>query len=49
MVLVATSPTRFRIESMVDTVTFQLSQGRATALVMELLGVPSLTLMREGS
>jgi pimeloyl-ACP methyl ester carboxylesterase len=49
MVLVATSPTRFRIESMTDTVTFQLSEGRATSLVMELPGAPSLTMMREGS
>ena len=49
MVLAATSPTRFRIESMADTVTFQLSQGRAVAVVMEQPGMPSLTLTREGS
>jgi len=49
MVLAATSPTRFRIESMADTVTFQLSQGRAIAVVMEQPGMPSLTLTREGS
>lgn len=47
MVLAPTSPTRFRVESMADTLTFKLSGGRATALVMELPGTPSLTLTRE--
>ncbi len=49
LVLVPTSPTRFRIEGMTDTVIFQLSEGRATAIVMEQPGAPSLTLTREGS
>ena len=49
MVLVATSPTRFRIEAMRDTATFQLSEGRATAVVLEAPEEPSLTLKREGS
>ncbi len=49
LVLVATSPTRFRIESMNGTMTFQLSEGRATAVVWEQPGAPSLTLTREAS
>jgi pimeloyl-ACP methyl ester carboxylesterase len=51
MVLAATSPTRFRIEGMSpqDTVTFQLSGGRATAILLEAPGAPSLTLTREGT
>ena len=49
MVLVATSPTRFRIEGKTDTVTFQLSEGRAVAVVWEQPGAPSFTLTREGS
>jgi pimeloyl-ACP methyl ester carboxylesterase len=49
LVLVATSPTRFRIESMTGTATFQLSEGRATAVVFEQPGAPSVTLTREGS
>lgn len=48
LVLVATSPTHFRIEGMTDTATFQLSEGRATAVVLEAPGQPSLTLKREG-
>lgn len=48
LVLVATSPTRFRIQGMTDTATFQLSEGRATAVVLEAPGEPSLTLKREG-
>ena len=44
-----TSPTRFRIEGMRDTATFQLSEGRATAVVLEAPGDPSLTLKRDGS
>ncbi len=47
MVLAATSPTRFRIESMTGTMTFQLSAGRTTAIVMEQPGSPSLMLTRE--
>jgi len=47
LVLVATSPIRFRIEGMTDTVTFQLSGGRATAVFLEQPGTPSLTLKRE--
>jgi pimeloyl-ACP methyl ester carboxylesterase len=50
MLLTATSPTRFRIEGQPrDTLTFQLSGGRATAVVMEQPGAPRLTLTREGS
>jgi TAP-like protein len=49
LVLVATSPTRFRIESMTGTATFQLSEGRPTAVVFEQPGAPSVTLTREGS
>ncbi|MFL6260561.1 MAG: alpha/beta hydrolase [Thermoanaerobaculia bacterium] len=49
LVLVATSPTRFRIESMTGTATFQLSEGRSTAVVFEQPGAPSVTLTREGS
>jgi len=49
LVLVATSPTRFRIESMTGTATFQLSEGQATAVVFEQPGAPSVTLTREGS
>jgi hypothetical protein len=51
MLLAPTSPTRFRIEGSApgNTVTFQLSQGRATAVVLETPGVPSLTLTREGT
>ncbi|HEX3554419.1 MAG TPA: alpha/beta fold hydrolase [Thermoanaerobaculia bacterium] len=47
MVLAPTSPTRFRVESTTGTVTFKLSEGRATAMVMEQHGRPSLTLTRE--
>ncbi|HEX6901485.1 MAG TPA: alpha/beta fold hydrolase [Thermoanaerobaculia bacterium] len=47
MVLVPTSPTRFRIEGMTDTMTFQLGGGVAT-LLWEAPGLPSLTLKREG-
>jgi pimeloyl-ACP methyl ester carboxylesterase len=51
MLLAPTSPTRFRIEGSApgNTVTFQLSEGRATAVVVEAPGAPSLTLTREGS
>jgi len=49
LVLVATSPTRFRVEGRTDTVTFQLSEGRATAVVLEQPGTPSLTLTRKDS
>jgi pimeloyl-ACP methyl ester carboxylesterase len=48
LVLVPTSPTRFRIEGMTDTATFQMSEGRATAVVLEKPGAPSLTLRRAG-
>lgn len=49
MMLVATSPARFRIEGMRDTATFQLSEGRATAVILEAPGDTSLTLKRKGS
>jgi pimeloyl-ACP methyl ester carboxylesterase len=49
MVLVATSPTRFRVEGLRDTVTFQIRQGRATSLVLGQPGEPDLTLTRKGS
>ncbi|HEX7185990.1 MAG TPA: alpha/beta hydrolase [Thermoanaerobaculia bacterium] len=51
MLLVPISPTRFRIEGMTpgDAVTFQLSEGRPTAVVLETPGLPSLTLTREPS
>jgi len=49
MVLAATSPTRFRIESMTGTATFQLADGKATAVLLEQPGTPSLLLLREGS
>ena len=49
MLLVPTSPTRFRIEGVQYTATFQLSEGRATALIMEAPGMPTYTLKREGS
>jgi pimeloyl-ACP methyl ester carboxylesterase len=49
--LVASSPTRFRMEGMVPgyTLAFQLSGDRATVLVLETLGSPSVKLAREGS
>ncbi|HEV2845676.1 MAG TPA: alpha/beta fold hydrolase, partial [Thermoanaerobaculia bacterium] len=47
MLLVPTSPTRFRIEGARYTVTFQLSEGRATAMIMEAPGQPTYTLKRE--
>jgi pimeloyl-ACP methyl ester carboxylesterase len=49
--LVASSPTRFRMEGMVPgyTLVFQLSGGRATTLVLEMLGSPSVTLARARS
>jgi hypothetical protein len=49
--LVASSPTRFRMEGMAPgyAYTFRLSRGRATALLLESIGLPSLTLTREGS
>lgn len=48
LVLVATSSIRFRLQGMRGTATFQLSEGRATAVVLEAPGQPSLTLKREG-
>jgi len=49
--LVASSPTRFRLEGMAPgyIYTFQLSGDRATALLLESPGLPSLTLARDGS
>ena len=51
MILAPTSPIRFRIEGAApgNTVTFQLSEGRPTAVVLEAPGAPSLTLTREGT
>jgi len=49
LVLVAISPTRFRVEGMTFILSFQLSDGRATAVVREQPGAPSLKLTREGS
>jgi pimeloyl-ACP methyl ester carboxylesterase len=46
MILAAASPTRFRPEGLAGTLTFQLSDGRATAAVLEAPGAPSLTLAR---
>jgi pimeloyl-ACP methyl ester carboxylesterase len=46
LVLAAASPTRFRMEGLAGTVTFQLSDGRATAIVFEQPGTPSLTMPR---
>jgi hypothetical protein len=48
MVLVATSPTHFRVEGRTDTATFQVMGGRATAVLLEQPGTPSITLRREG-
>jgi pimeloyl-ACP methyl ester carboxylesterase len=48
MVLVATSPTRFRVEGLRDAMTFRISGGRATTLVLEQPGEPDLTLTRRG-
>ena len=45
-VLAAISPTRFRGEGTSGTMSFQLSEGRATAAVLEFPGEPSLTLTR---
>ena len=47
LVLAAASPTRFRIESTAGSLTFQLADGRATAVVFESPGAPSLTLARD--
>jgi pimeloyl-ACP methyl ester carboxylesterase len=46
LVLAPVSPTRFRMEGLSGTVTFQLSDGRATAVFLEQPGAPSLTLAR---
>jgi pimeloyl-ACP methyl ester carboxylesterase len=46
LVLVPTAPTRFRMEGRTDTATFQVLEGKATAVVLEAPGQPSLTLQR---
>ena len=50
-VLLATSPTRFRVEGMPPSYlySFQVTEGRAAAVVLERPGAPSQTLAREGS
>jgi pimeloyl-ACP methyl ester carboxylesterase len=47
MILLATSPTHFRFEGRTDTATFQVLDGRATAILLEQPGTPSITLRRE--